>query len=110
MTRFRWPIFAAAFAALIGLSLVYDAWIGAVSVTRAMVTGRYTKCGPVTNSGPHEMPGLRGVKRYRLMARLDDGRLVGVERKAADLPACGATLTIAERITPWGTVWYWTGQ
>ena len=110
MTPIRWPILVAALAAVIGLSLAYDAWIGAVSTTRATISGRHTKCGPTTNSGPKEIAGLRGLKRYRVMARLNDGQLIRVERKSADLPPCGATLTIAEPVTPWGSVWYWTEQ
>ena len=108
--RTQIAIFAAAFAALIGVSLAYDAWIGVVSTTRSTFTGVHAKCGPTTNSGPKEIAGLRGTKRYMLMARLDDGRLIRVERKADELPPCGATLTIAERVTPWGAVWYWTAQ
>ena len=100
--------FVAAFAVLIGLSLVYDAWIERVSATRAMLTGRYTKCGPVVASGPKEPQGFRSLKLYKLMARLEDGRLVTVTRQPTELPECGATLRIAERVTPWGTVWYWT--
>ncbi len=108
--RIRLTQFLIGFTALIALSLAYDAWLPAVSTTRDTITGRHTKCGPVTNTSPKETPGLRGTKRYMLMARLDDGRLIRVERKATDLPPCGATLTIAERVTPWGSVWYWTGQ
>lgn len=108
--RTRLTQFLIGFAALIGLSLAYDAWLPTVSATRATLSGRHTKCGPVTNSGPREIPGLRGPKRYMLMARLSDGRLIRVERKATDLPPCGATLTIEERLTPWGSVWYWTAQ
>jgi hypothetical protein len=108
--RTRLTQFLVGFAALIGLSLAYDAWLPTVSTTRATLTGRYTKCGPITNSGPRETPGLRGHKRYMLMARLDDGRLIRVDRKANHFPPCGATLTIEERLTPWGSVWYWTEQ
>lgn len=108
--RTRLTQFLIGFAALIGLSLAYDAWLPAVSTTRATFKGRYTKCGPEGNSGPREPMGLRGPKRYRVMARLDDGRLIRVERKADEFPPCGATLTIAERVTPWGSVWYWTEQ
>lgn len=106
----RWPLIAAFVAVLIGGSLAYDGWIGAVSAKRATITGKHAKCGPVTGSGPKEPAGLRGLKRYRLMARLDDGRLVRVERHSGELPPCGATLEIAERVTPWGSVWYWTDE
>ena len=108
--RTRLTQFLIGFAALIGLSLAYDAWIPTVSSTRATLNGRHTKCGPVTNSGPKQTPGLRGTKRYMLMARLIDGELVRVERNSNELPPCGATLTIAEKVTPWGSVWYWTEQ
>lgn len=103
-------MFALAFAALIGASLAYDQIVGAVSSNRATLTARHAKCGPVTNSGPKDAPGLRSLKRYMLMARLDDGNLVRVERRSIDLPPCGATLAITERVTPWGTLWYWTEQ
>ena len=103
-------MFVLAFAALIALSLAFDAWKANVSITRATLAARYAKCGPTTNSGPKEISSLRGVKRYALQARLDDGRLITVERTAAELPSCGATLTILERVTPWGAVWYWTEQ
>jgi hypothetical protein len=110
MTRIHWlPIFAG-LTLLVASALAYDAWIAQASTTRATLTGRHAKCGPTTNSGPKEMTSYRHPKRYRLMARLDDGQLIRVERKAADFPSCGATLTIAERITPWGSVWYWTDQ
>ena len=119
MTRYpnrrglRWPsgswlIIGAFVLALIGWSLVYDDLIARTSTTRATITGQHTKCGPITNSGPKEPVGTRTLKLYFLMARLDDGRLIRVERKSAPMPACGATLEIAERVTPWGSVWYWT--
>ena len=110
MTPIRWLPLIAAIALLISGALAYDAWIAQVSTTRATLTGEHAKCGPTTNSGPHEIAGYRNAKRYMLMARLNDGQLIRVERKSADLPACGATLTIAERVTPWGSVWYWTDQ
>jgi len=108
--RIRVTGFVASFAALIGLSLAYDAWLPTVSTTRATLTGLHARCGLPANSGPKEPPGLRGLKRYMLMAYLSDGRLVRVERTANPLPPCGATLTIEERLTPWGSVWYWTPQ
>jgi hypothetical protein len=110
MTRFSWTAIAVFVMALITASLAYESLVQNVSTTRETFKATHTKCGPVTNSGPKETPGLRSPKTYMLMARLDDGRLVRVERKPAELPACGATLTIAERVTPWGTVWYWTEQ
>ena len=110
MTRFSWTAIAAFVAFLIAGSLAYDHLIAQVSATRATLTGKHTKCGPITNSGPKEIAGLRGSKRYRLMARLEDGRLIRVERASNELPPCGATLEIVERVTPWGTVWYWTSQ
>ena len=110
MNRFSWTAIAIFVAALIGGSLAYDAWIAQVSTTGATLTGRHTKCGPVANSGPNEPQGLRSVKLYFLMARLEDGRLVRVARKSGEKPPCGATLKIDERVTPWGTVWYWTEQ
>jgi hypothetical protein len=110
MTRFSWTAIAVFVMALITGSLAYDSIIGQISTTRATLTARHARCGPVTNSGPKDAAGLRGVKRYMLMARLDDGSLIRVERAANDLPACGATLPIDERVTPWGTVWYWTDR
>jgi hypothetical protein len=109
-SSFSWSAIAAGVAVLIGLSLGYEAIVARVSVTRAIHAGRYTKCGPVTASGPKEPQGFRSLKTYFVMARLDDGQLVRVERRSGELPACGATLTIVERVTPWGTVWYWTDQ
>lgn len=108
--RTRLTQFLIGLTALIALSLAYDAWLPTVSATRAKLTGRHARCGPVTNSGPKDPPGLRGLKRYMLMAYLEDGRLVRVERTATPLPPCGATLNIEERLTPWGSVWYWTPQ
>jgi hypothetical protein len=107
-SRYQIAMFAGVLAALIGLSVGYDAWIEKVSTTRGTLTGRHAKCGPVVGSGPKEPQGFRSLKRYKLMARLEDGRLLTVTRHPDELPACGATLTIAERVTPWGTVWYWT--
>jgi hypothetical protein len=95
---------------LIAASLGYDRAIEQASTTRAMLTARHAKCGPVTNSGPKEPQWARTRKTYYLMARLSDGQLVRVERQAQPLPDCGATLEIAERVTPWGTVWYSTKQ
>jgi hypothetical protein len=110
MTRFSWTAIAVFVMALITGSLIYDSAIQQWSATRETFKATHTKCGPVTNSGPKENPGVRNIKTFRLMARRDDGRLVTVERLSRELPDCGATLTIAERVTPWGTVWYWTEQ
>ena len=110
MTLSRWIVIIVAVAVLIGGALAYDMWIDRVSTTRATLTGVHAKCGPWTLSGPKENMSVRSPKLYMLMARLEDGRLVRVERKASALPACGATLTIAERVTPWGSVWYSTEQ
>jgi hypothetical protein len=106
----RWVWFALAFGTLIGGSLAYDHVVAQVSTTRTTFTARHAKCGPVSASGPKEPQGFRSLKTYFLMARRDDGSLVRVERRNGTLPSCGATLEIAERITPWGTVWYWTDQ
>jgi hypothetical protein len=97
-------------AGLIAASLSYDSFIERTSTTRAMLAARHAKCGPVTNSGPKEPQWTRSRKTHFLMGRLSDGRLVRVERQAGSLPDCGATLEIAERVTPWGTVWYSTKQ
>jgi hypothetical protein len=105
-----WILAAAFVAVLVGGSLAYDSWIDRVSSFGGTLTGRHSKCGPWTTSGPKEPNFVRAPKRYMLMARLDDGRLVRVEREAHELPACGATLTITERVTPWGSVWYQTKQ
>ena len=104
--RGGWWLIAGGVGALIAASLVYDALIARVSTTRSTFAARHAKCGPITNSGPKEQTGFRSPKLYFLMARLEDGRLVRVERHSAPLPACGATLEIAERVTPWGQVWY----
>jgi hypothetical protein len=101
---------AAVLAGVIGLSLAYDSWIVRVSTTRATLTARHEKCGPIPMSGPKEQPGFRTRHDYFLMARLEDGRLVRVERVSRERPPCGATLSIEERVTPWGSVWYWTTQ
>lgn len=102
--------FGALFIILIAGSVLYDRWIAAVSKTRATLSGRYEKCGPPAMSGPREPEGTRTLKRYFVMARLDDGSLVRVSRVANPLPHCGAALKIEERVTPWGSVWYWTDQ
>lgn len=95
---------------LIAASLGYDRLIEQASISRATLTARHAKCGPVTNSGPKEPQWTRSRKTHFLMARLSDGQLIRVERPAGPLPDCGATLEIAERVTPWGTVWYSTKQ
>lgn len=110
MTLPRFLAIALAVAVVIALALLYDRWIDRVSTTGGALTGIHAKCGPWTQSGPKEPTFVRAPKLYMLMARLDDGRLVRVEREAKALPPCGATLTIAERVTPWGSVWYSTGQ
>ena len=110
MTFARFLVILAVVAVLISLATAYDGWIDQVSTTRATLTGVHAKCGPWTLSGPKENMSVRAPKLYMLMARLEDGRLVRVERHARELPACGATLTIAERVTPWGSVWYSTQQ
>jgi hypothetical protein len=110
MNHFSWTAIAIFVAALIGGALAYDAWIARVSTTRAVLKGVHAKCGPVTNSGPKDPVWTRSVKLYFLMARMEDGQLVRVERASRERPPCGATLKIDERVTPWGTVWYWTEQ
>jgi hypothetical protein len=100
--------FLVAFAALIGLSLAYDAMIERVSTTTATLSGVHAKCGPVTMSGPKEAQGFRSKRSYFLMARLSDGHLIRVERPAGPFPPCGATIEISERHTPWSTTWYST--
>jgi hypothetical protein len=110
-SRQRWAIFLAAFVTMITAAVAYDHAIDQVSATRAMLTGRYAKCGPPPSSGPKEAAGTRTLKTHFVMARLPDGQLIRVERPAAGpLPTCGATLAIAQRVTPWGTVWYSTTQ
>ena len=113
--RWRWPrggwvMIGFGVVIVVGGSLAYDVLVAWVSTTRSTLRAQYAKCGPVTNSGPKEQTGFRTSKLYFLMARLDDGRLIRVERQSVPLPECGATLEIAERVTPWGTVWYSTEQ
>jgi hypothetical protein len=46
----------------------------------------------------------------RIEARLDDGRNVTITSGLPNGLAAGARIRIAERITPWGQVWYTTAN
>jgi hypothetical protein len=106
-SRVQIAFFCCVFVAIICASLLYERLREHVSSTPATLNATHTKCGP---RGPFQPP-MGRPKLFRLMARLPDGQLVTVERDASlAMPDCGATITVNQRLTPWGMTWYSTRE